>query len=277
MSTYKTLLTSLLVCSLVNPALAGKLDDLETKATSKSSSSSSKPSRSSSNRTYNNSQQDDDTGNPIEGAFMLILLTAKAIELTFEGIGVLAEAGGDSMSRYQHTSNTGESNEPSLFRKKGDPILPTLRLSSQWLNGSGGVYGQVNRIEAGFGLIGISHTQNRLSESGDKLTIKNTLAHYRMSFGNNFSWDLAFGKGKMEGNQSHSGNVFSMPMRLRLNEKIHFEYSPLWSKYGGSTLFEHQFSLNWQHQNVGITTGYKSWSAGTTNINGLFAGMYLNF
>ena len=285
--TYKTWLTSLLICCLANPSLAGKLDDLETQATTKSKSSSkssgskssSSKSSSSSGGYYNSSSHhhDDDDGNAIEGAFMLIFLTVKAIELTFEGLGVLAEHGGDSFSRYEQTSNKSDSGEPSLFRKEGDPILPTLRLSSQWLNGSGDVSGQLNRIEAGFGAFGVSHTQNRLTEAGDKLTIKNTLAHYRMSFGNDFSWDLAFGKGKMDGNKNTDGNVFAMPMRLRLNQEVHLEYFPVWSDYGGRRMSEHQFSLNWQKEKVGLSTGFKTFSAGNTSVNGLFAGLYVNF
>jgi len=283
--TYQTLLTSLLICCLANPALAGKLDDLETQATTKSKSKSSSKSSgskssSSSGGYYNNSSQNDDDGNPIEAAFMafmLIFLTVKAIELTAEGIGVLAEHGGDSFSRYDQSSNTSKGAEPSLFRKEGDPILPTLRLSSQWLNGSGDVSGQLNRIEAGFGAFGVSHTQNRLTEAGDKLTIKNTLAHYRMSFGNDFSWDLAFGKGKMDGNKNTDGNVFAMPMRLRLNQEVHLEYFPVWSDYGGRRMSEHQFSLNWQKEKVGLSTGFKTFSAGNTSVNGLFAGLYVNF
>jgi len=285
--TYQTLLASLLICCLANPALAGKLDDLETQATTKSKSSSkssgskSSGSKSSSSNSsggyYNNSSQHDDDGNPIEAAFMLIFLTVKAIELTAEGIGVLAEHGGDSFSRYEQSSNTSKGPEPSLYRKEGDPILPTLRLSSQWLNGSGDVSGQLNRIEAGFGAFGVSHTQNRLNEAGDKLTIKNTLAHYRMSFGNDFSWDLAFGKGKMDGNKNTDGNVFAMPMRLRLNQELHLEYFPVWSDYGGRRMSEHQFSLNWQKEKVGLSTGFKTFSAGNTSVNGLFAGLYVNF
>ncbi len=284
--TYKTLLTSLLICSLANPAFAGKLDDLETQATTKSKSkssssksSSSKSSGSSSSGTYNNSHNHDD-GSAIDGALILIVLAVKAVELTAKGIGVLAEHGGDSFSRYEQTSSINKGSdggEPSLFRKEGDPILPTLRLSSQWLNGSGDVSGQLNRIEAGFGAFGVSHTQNRLTEAGDKLTIKNTLAHYRMSFGNDFSWDLAFGKGKMDGNKNTNGNVFAMPMRLRLNRELHLEYFPVWSDYGGRRMSEHQFSINWQKEKVGLSTGFKTFSAGNTSVNGLFAGLYVNF
>jgi len=278
---YKRLLTCLILSLLANPVLAGTLDDLETQSTqkNKSSSKSSGNKSNSSSGTYRSSQ-DNDSGSPIDGAIAVIVLTVAAIELTFKAVEVLAVGGGDSVERYQHSSGdseVNESGEPSLFRKKGDPILPTLRLSSQWLNGSNNVSGQLNRVEAGFGFIGVSHSQNRLTEPGDKLTIKHTLVHYRMSFGNDLSWDLAFGKGKMKGNQRHSGNVFAMPVRLRLSESVHFEYYPVWSNYGGSRLSEHQLSVNWQREKVGLSAGFKTLKAGDTSVNGLFAGLYVNF
>ncbi len=273
---YKRLLTSLMISLLVNPVLAGTLDDLETQSTQKSKSSSKS---NSSSGTYRSSQ-DNDSGSPIDGAIAVIDLTVAAIELTFKAVEVLAVGAGDSVERYQNSSSNikvNESGEASLFRKKGDPILPTLRLSSLWLNGSNNVSGQLNRVEAGFGFIGISHSQNRLTEPDDKLTIKHTLVHYRMSFGNDLSWDLAFGKGKIIGNQRHSGNVFAMPVRLRLSESVHFEYYPVWSNYGGSRLSEHQLSVNWQREKVGLSVGFKTLKAGDTSVNGLFAGLYVNF
>jgi hypothetical protein len=273
---HKRLLTSLIISLLANPVLAGTLDDLETQSTTKSSGKST---HSGSGGTYKSSQ-DDDSSDPIGGAIVLIALTAVVINLTAKAVGVLAKGGGNSVERYQQTQNVSaenENGEPSLFRKKGDPILPTLRFSSQWLNGSGNVSGQLNRVEAGFGFIGISRSQNRLTEPNDKLTIKQTLMHYRMSFGNNLSWDLAFGKGSMKGNKHHSGNVFAMPIRLRLGQSIHVEYYPVWSNFGGSRLSEHQLSVNWQKENIGLSTGFKTLKAGNTSVNGLFAGVYVNF
>ena len=159
----------------------------------------------------------------------------------------------------------------------GDPILPMFRASAQWLNTGSDINAQLNRIEVGYSFLGMSYSQNILNENGDQLKLSNTLIHYRMSFHNNFSWDLAYGRGKMNGNQEHDGSVFAMPMRLRFNPNWHFEYYPVWSSYKGGSLAEHQFSFNYHYKHLGTTLGYKTWSAGNASVDGLFAGVYLSF
>ena len=184
--------------------------------------------------------------------------------------------------RYKRTSPIISEDEEGwfqdkLFRTNGDPILSSIKFTSQWLGATDNITAQLNRIEAGYGFFGLSYSENTLDENGDKLTLSNTLMHYRMSFGNHFSWDLAYGRGKMNGNQSHKGDVFAMPVRFRMDPNWHFEYYPIWSSYNGGSLFEHQFSLNYQYQYIGVTAGFKKWSAGPTKVSGLFTGIYLVF
>jgi uncharacterized membrane protein len=284
---------------------AGRLDDLESASTKSSSRSSSS---SSSSRSSSSSSSDNSIGGAIAGAIaevmveVLVKVTAHAVGA---GISAMAYGGENSLHRYQRTqsenvthtafervklqSANGEISaeeynnfqsqyhQNALYRAKGDPILPAIRLSSQWLTANSDIQAQLYRIEAGYGLFGVSVSQNNLQEDGDSLTLSNALAHYRMSFGNNFSWDLAFGSGKMNGNQSHDGSVFAMPIRYRFNPDWHFEYYPVWSSYKGGSLAEHQFSFNYHYKHLGATLGYKTWSAGSTSVEGLFTGLYLSF
>ena len=283
------------------PAHAGQLDDLESEATNSSSKSSSSGTSKSSSKSSGSSNG---LGGHIAAGVAEIL-----VETTVSIVGYsmmkMADAGGHSNERYlkyepelissndlQEVSldevsldevsldevNLDEGyRQESLFRAKGDPILPMLRLSTHKLYSKNNIDAQLNRLEAGYGFFGVSHSQNILNEDGDHLKLSNTLIHYRMSFGNNFSWDLAYGRGKMNGNQSHDGSVFAMPIRARFNPDWHFEYYPVWSSYKGGSLAEHQFSFNYHYKYVGATVGYKTWSAGTTSINGFFAGVYLSF
>ena len=258
------------------PALAGTLDDLESEATKPTKKSSS--SQSSSNRNYSSRSGSDSS---IGGAFtefiaeILFKITAKTVETTAD---VLAKGGINSLTRYQ--SDDADSGR-QLFRTKGDPILPTFGYTSHWLNANDDISARLHRVEAGYGLFGVSYSENTLDENGDKLTLSNTMLHYRMSLGNNLSWDLAWGKGKMNGNQAHQGDVFAMPIRLRLNPNVHLEYYPIWSSYNGGSLSEHQFSVGYtgtgKYKYFGVTAGYKSWSAGDTSVNGIFSGVNLTF
>jgi hypothetical protein len=152
-----------------------------------------------------------------------------------------------------------------------------LRLSSHWLYSTSDINARLNRVEVGYSFFGMSHTQNILNEGSDQLKLSNTLFHYRMSFANDLSWDLAYGYGKMNGKQKHNGSVFAMPIRFRFKPEWHLEYYPVWSSYKGGSLAEHQFSVNYHHKYIGATAGYKTWSAGTTSIDGFFAGVYLSF
>ena len=183
----------------------------------------------------------------------------------------------NKMSKTEYSEFQKQNYKNTLFRTDGDPILPALRLSSQWLSGAGDINAQLFRAEAGYGFISVSYAQNRLQEDGDSLTLSNLLVHYRMSFSNDFSWDLAYGRGKMNGNQAHDGRVFAMPIRFRFHKDWHVEYYPVWSSYGGGSLSEHQFSFNYHYDYIGATVGYKTWSAGTTAVDGLFTGLYLSF
>lgn len=270
MPRYIISLTCLLI-TISNPVLAGTLDDLESEATKPVNKSSSRNSQSSD--TNNNST--------LSGAFadffaeLLFKITAKTIETTAD---VLVAGGLNSQNRYQADDNA---NGHRLFRTKGDPILPSFGYTSHWLSANDNISAQLNRVELGYGLFGISYSENTLDEDGDKLTLSNTMLHYRMSLGNNLSWDLAWGKGKMNGNQSHQGDVLAMPIRLRLNRNVHLEYYPTWSSYNGGELSEHQFSVNYRgtgaYKYFGVTAGYKKWSAGLTTVNGIFTGLNLTF
>jgi len=246
------------------PAQAGQLDNLETEATKSSSKSKSKSSSSSS------SSSSDDSNSSLSDELGYEITTGIAEVM----VGAIVAVGGMSNERYMRSQ---PEEEETLYREIGDPILPMLRISAHWLDSGNDVSAQLNRIEAGYGFFGISYSQNTLKEDGDQLKLSNTLIHYRMTFANDFSWDLAYGRGKMNGNQEHDGSVFAMPMRFRFNPDWHFEYYPVWSSYKGGSLAEHQFSFNYHYKYIGATLGYKTWSAGDTSIDGLFTGLYLSF
>lgn len=282
--TMLKLIHTLLILSIFSSHLshAGTLDDLEEAAT-KPKSKSSATYHSNGNQRSNSNDRSGDSGG-IAGFFVEIIVEALAqiaIELTSTAVEAGANAvitgGGNSFDRYNSDGITTGIDSNQLYRKKGDPILPTVSLSSHWLNADQDINAQLNRVEVGYGAFGLSHTQNRLTEPDDKLTLSNTLFHYRMSLNNDISWDFAFGRGKMNGNQVHEGSVFAMPIRMRVHPKVHLEYYPTWSSYNGGSLAEHQFSVNWHHKHLGITTGYKKWSAGETTVKGFFTGLNLSF
>lgn len=290
----RTFLIAALCLNLsILPVYAGQLDNLEREATKSSSKSKKKSSQnSSSNNSSGKTSFGDDIKSEIAAGIAEIIVEASVKIVGFSAMAIVA-GGAFSNERYAKTlpepidNNNPESEDSSevrnenflkeLFRANGDPMLPMLRISSHWLYSNSDINAQLNRIELGYSFLGMSYSQNSLSEDGDKLTLANTLIHYRMSFHNNFSWDFAYGRGKMNGNQEHDGSVFAMPMRLRFKPNWHFEYYPVWSSYKGGSLSEHQFSFNYHYKYIGATLGYKTWSAGTASVDGLFTGLYLSF
>ena len=273
---------------IILPAQAGQLDNLETEATKSSSKSKSSSSKTSSN---NSSSSNSSFGDELE-AEIAAGIAGFIVEATVKVVGysAMAVVAGavisneryirslpDPIDNNELSPEDKEIDTESFYRAKGDPILPMLRISAHWLDSGNDVSAQLNRIEAGYSFFGISYSQNILKEDGDQLKLSNTLIHYRMSFSNDFSWDLAYGRGKMNGNQEHDGSVFAMPMRYRFHPDWHFEYYPVWSSYKGGSLAEHQFSFNYHYKYIGATLGYKTWSAGDTSIDGLFTGLYLSF
>ena len=291
------LITTLCLYVFILPAQAGQLDNLETEATKSSSKSKSKSKSSSSkNGSSSDSSFSDELEAEIAAGIAEVIVVATVKIIGYSALAVVA-GGAASNERYIRSQpeisdnnalndknsekNSEKNNEndssKSFFRAQGDPILPMLRISAHWLDSGNDVSAQLNRIEAGYSFFGISYSQNTLKEDGDQLKLSNTLIHYRMTFANDFSWDLAYGRGKMNGNQEHDGSVFAMPMRYRFNPDWHFEYYPVWSSYKGGSLAEHQFSFNYHYKYIGATLGYKTWSAGDTSIDGLFTGLYLSF
>ncbi|GAA6134928.1 hypothetical protein NBRC116188_17180 [Oceaniserpentilla sp. 4NH20-0058] len=261
----------ILLCILSPISLAGTLDDLEDNAT--------KPVKKSSESSQSNSrwQSSKEEPNSLNSALaeVAVRVTFKLIEISGE---LLLAAGMNSQERYEREAPVSSEEEKlSLFRKEGDPLLPTFGFSAHWLNANSNIKARYNRVEVGYGLFGVSYTQNTLNENGDKLTLTNTLLHYRMSAGNHFSWDLAYGKGKMNGNQTHDGDVFSMPLRARFNRNLYLEYVPTWSSYNGGEMSEHQYSINWHQRYTGLSIGYKKWSAGITTVSGIFTGFNISF
>lgn len=299
-SLFIPILTISLFTSTVH---ASQIYDLESEAT-KPKSRSSSASDHSSNSSSSDSSSDNSLGGIVgvaAGGFLVAIFMSAAEA----GIRGMAFAGDNSMQRYQrdepettdaeelkvvqdlaatnrmsateYTEFQHQGYKNTLFRTDGDPILPALRLSSQWLSGADDINAQLFRAEAGYGLIGVSYSQNKLQEEGDSLTLSNLLVHYRMSLSNDLSWHLAYGRGKMNGKQEHDGSVLAMPIRYRYHKDWHFEYYPVWSSYEGGSLAEHQFSFNYHYNYIGATLGYKTWSAGTASVDGLFTGLYLSF
>lgn len=280
----------------ITPAYAGQLDNLEREATKT-------PAKTEKSTSNNSSTDKTSLGDNIKSE--IATETAKALvkaapEIATFGIkaigysAIAVIAGGlASNEKYMRSEpevieDNESDSEPSekdntrnigkdFFRVQGDPLVPMLRASSHWLYSGNNIDAQLNRIEAGYSFLGISYSQNILNEDGDELKLANTLIHYRMSFHNDFSWDFAYGRGKMNGNQKHDGSVFAMPIRFRFKPDWHFEYYPVWSSYKGGSLSEHQFSVNYHYKYIGATVGYKTWSAGTASVDGFFTGLYLSF
>lgn len=259
----KRLLLFVVLCAVI-PSYAGVLRDLEESATKpkSSSSSSSKPKSNS-----KSSASDSDT---IGGELAFSLVTW-IVETTLYTVGkVIAYGGENSWKRYGVME---QEEKDSLYRLPGDGILPSFKLDTHYLLASNDVSGHQTRIELGYGLLGVSQTKNRLFERSDSLTMNYTLFHYRMSFGNRLSWDLAAGFGRLHGEDSYDGTVSAMPIRYRFSDKWYGEYFPVWSSYNGGAMTEHQLGLNWQKKHFGVSMGYKEWLTDNTNVEGFFVGV----
>ena len=236
----------LLFCNL---SIAGPLSDLEKESTEEKQ----QPSYRSSN---DSSESDSDTSGLVEFVF-----------------DVLIFGGANTAERYTYQA---PKEEGGLYREFGDPIQPMFRLQSNWFTGSE-VDSHAYKFEAGMGPFGISYQKQSLQDNEDELDLSQFLFHYRMSFGNHVSWDIAFGQGKMKGQSNHQGRVISLPARIRLVDTVHFQYIPTFSDFGGASLNEYEFSLNWQKDHVGLTTGFKRTVSGDVAISGVFGGLFLNF
>lgn len=259
-----------------SPAHAGAVADLEREATKEESSDSGgSSSNSSSSRSYRSYDDDDeDDTSEADAAFALLYVVGY-------GIAALAAGGSLSADRYNASEpmmmSDGSSDPSTMFRRPYDPILPMFKASTFAMKGSHSTDVVGFQLEAGVGPLGISHTQHSFKDKTDTLDYSATMFHYRMSGSNDVSIDLAFGGAELDGENKTKGKVFAIPVRLRLNEHVHFEYYPMISRFNDSELRDHKISLNFQKDFYGVSVGMRSFSAGDTSISGLFGGLYLSY
>ena len=263
---FKKILLLVALCAVV-PSHAGVLNDLEESATKPKSKSDS----GSSGKTNNSGRESSSSNGDSIGGDLAAGFFTWVVKTTLNAIGSVIAYGGESS--WQRYAAKEPEDKDSLFRVPGDGLLPTAKIDTHFLLASDDITGHQTRVEAGYGLLGVSHTKNRLFERSDSLTMDYTLFHYRMSFGNRFSWDFAAGSGRLHGEDRYDGTVSAMPMRYRFSDKWYGEYFPVWSSYNGGAMAEHQFGLNWQQKYFGVSMGYKEWLTDNTNVEGFFVGM----
>lgn len=264
-----SIIVLIMIYTLTGNTYGGTLKRMEESATKSqggsSSSSSSVEVSSSTTKKRSGSSSSSSLGDDFAGRVLgaLLSIPMKAAE------AALAYGGESSMDRYNSTEPT--ESDP-LYRKPGDGLLPTVKIDAHFLLASDDITGQQSRVELGYGMYGFSHTTSRLFEKSDSLTMSYNLFHYRMSFSNRLSWDLALGEGKLNGDDEYSGAIAAMPIRFRFSHLWYGEYFPVWSSYNGGAMAEHQFSINWQEQFFGIYLGYKEWITDDTEVKGFFLG-----
>jgi len=276
---------ALIVALILSASLAsaGTLDSLEESATKPQSSKQESSSSSSSD----SSSSSGGIVGSIIGDLIGRMIEA-AIDAMAEAVTSAIARGGElSKKRFECSSIDDEcawrldqegNYYPNHFREPGDATLPMFKISASYLNAKDDIGGWMGYAEAGYGAFAISHEHNSLYEKEDSLHISNVLAHYRMTFSNDFSLGVAIGGGGLKGNGSHSGTVVAMPLRMKFGEgKYAFEYYPVSYGFGGLNLSSNQLTFSRHFNRYAVNIGWKSYATDEVSIEGPFAGVQFTY
>jgi len=171
-------------------------------------------------------------------------------------------------------------------RKIGEPLLPILEadICYQWLPSH--ITAIDGRAEVGYGPFGFSYRGTRFREtelaaaegsSTDTMNLQELHALYRISGTNAFEVDLGLGMLTLEGNETHSGLCFTMPMKIHPTNWLGFHLVPTVSSIGGSALYDMDFSVLLSKGFISLRSGYRWLSTEHELLKGPYSGFSVHF
>ncbi len=256
-ATLLLVLTFCLTC-LVQPLVAGELDDFEEEATAATAADTT-------------SSYSSDSG----GGSGWAMLFAEVFYMTF------IYGGASSINRMRPPDAVDAESpiEGLPVKNKGEPVIPYLRLDAFYQDTSSSVQAIDGRIEVGWGPIGLQYRHTRYDEDrpDDSMDVSQWHVLYRMSFSQFVEVDMGFGSMTLKGNREYSAFSFTLPVQVRTPWGIGVEYRPAWSTINGNSVRDHTLSAGYGLRFVSASIGYRWFNVGDASLQGPFIGASLYF
>lgn len=186
-------------------------------------------------------------------------------------VDVVAELGRATTQRLSPKTDI------SLRRDDGDILIPFVRYDFAYQNISSNIDAHINRLEAGYGSVGLMLENYVLRERipSNTLTINRQMLLYRMSMNRSVEVDFGLGQSVISGLQRTTLNSLSLPVKVILgeNENIALELRPTWA----NTMDDYEIALLWVKSFGSLKIGYRSLNSSGATLNGPYAGFAFHY
>lgn len=169
---------------------------------------------------------------------------------------------------------------PENGRQHGDPDLPVLRLDLAGGSYSSDIRGLAVRAEIGWGPVALRMDRIGLSEGDSSRTSLSRISIFpmmRISPTRHFELDVGAGFGFLTGSTFHDGGTVSGSLSLSPVDWASFRWTPSWSWFGGSVLYDQDLSLWWNNRWISLFAGWRWIGSGCASTNGPQAGLSLSY
>jgi hypothetical protein len=190
-------------------------------------------------------------------------------------VDAIADGGRRSLQRVSSGYAAGlDDFTPSSPRVNGEPLIPFVRYDFALQRVSGDVSAHMNRVEGGYGPVGVYLEDYSFFEKSSQSTLdfKRSMVLYRMA-GDTVEIDFGAGQTVMTGLGRKVIDAFLLRSRFRINENVTVDFQPVW----GTGLDDYEFALSYGWQYGAFKAGYRSLNSPTATLSGFFAGATLYF
>lgn len=211
-----------------------------------------------------------------------------------EGMGIMGELveeifikglyyGGQASLWRAQCSHTEEG---IICRQKGEPLLPMIRVDLCYQRLQSNLSAIDGMVELGYGPLAISYRGTHFREtdlpdevtnSSDAMNLHEVLALYRVSGTPYFEIDWGLGMVRLEGNDTHSGVAFSMPVKIQPESWLGFNIVPTVNSMDGNALYDIDGSILLTKGFISLRAGYRWLYTEYETLKGPYSGLSLHF
>ena len=252
---------------------AGKLDDFEKDSTKKKQEEKSK------------SKDTSICGEIIGGILGAIIGVFVA-----EGVHEIAKGGKDGNKSGAGNKETdkedneknpadqvGEESPP--LEKRGDPLRPIVRIDASYQHLSSDLKAQDYFAEFGYEPVAVSGRFTHFMESDpdDTMNAAEIFLLYRMKFKDMVEVDLGIGDMLLDGESSHSGISFTVPVKFKPVDYAWLEFRPAIASINGNFMQDYDLSAHVGWRYASIKAGYRWFMSPDETLDGPYLGLSLYY
>lgn len=164
--------------------------------------------------------------------------------------------------------------DDTVRRNDGDVLIPYVRYDFSYHHVSSSISGIDNRIEVGYGVIGILADNYLLNDSayGTSLSVDRYLLQYRLSINKRGELDMGVGETYLMGANSTQFNTVSLAGRIIVDDHLMFEFRPSWT----SAIQDYEGAVAYTGSGWSLKSGYRSMTSPGGTLQGPFIGFALH-